>query len=386
MHFPCKAWLEKPAIWTVLYFWRLLRHFPASGSGINVVGFFHGCLGLGQAARILADQWEAQGHKVYRINMPLALEGRIDPSLCAQTVPDGNGAITVVVGNPDILPYMVRLSLHRRFLRAPVVAGYWFWEQTHVPLSYKRRSAFVDEIWVASRFLEQVFSREIPAKPVRVVPFCWRTLQKRMPEISPVSPSPPRNSIRVFTIYDQASSFWRKRPDFALRIFQSARDLLHAEGLKLDLVLHINPYLDPGISATEKRFLSEVRKDPRIEISQGPLPAAVFFQKMASAHIFLSTSCAEGLGLPFMEARILGLDVLITGWSGIAAEYPHDFIALPYHLKKPHLAEADRLYDQKGLWAYVDIPAAVRMLCELARKNYRELSADDADFLVNNLR
>ena len=345
--------------------WPAAPRLRLDGRGLNIVGYFHGSFGLGEAARILADQLEREGELVHRVAIPGDIPGRHQPELCPNSVLDSEGATTLVVANPDSLGPIVLRMRNRRCLRAQRRFAYWFWEQTELPSWWGGWARSFDEIWAPNRFVERALRHGIPGRVIRTVPLSWDVLEARM---RPYSDTPKRPAPTVLLSYDRSSSFWRKRPDVGWRIVQRARERCAPDGLDLRCHLHVNSYDESEAYPREElRLLRAVESSEWAELSFGPLPPSEYLRLVSSCHVLLSTACAEGVGLTLMEAKLLGLEVLAPAWSGIAEDRPEAFVPLPYQLHTPELGVGNSAYSRRGLWAYVEVEESSAALAEVVR-------------------
>lgn len=368
-------WLRLAASEAARLSWRRWPRRSAGRTGLNVVGYFHGGFGLGEAARLLARDLEAEGDRVWRVAVERDIPGRQDPSLCPQAGRDGAGHTTIFVANPDRLGVLLLRFRSRACVHAPRRIAYWFWEQTFLPASWRRWSRCFDEIWVPSGSLERLMRAELPGRTVRRVRPSWASVGAALAGHPRV---PKRERLTVFSAYDRGSSFWRKRPDLAWQIARRARDALRTEGVDLAFHLHVLAYEPAVPSPEEAALLGEVERAPWAELSFGPLSRDEYLDRVASSHLFLSTACAEGLGLGLMEARALGLRVLAPAWSGIAEDEPERFTPLPYALAAPELGRGSRPYRPRGQWAYTRIAAASDVLRDAALEEARSARAPGA--------
>lgn len=341
--------------------WIDLHRRSSADGPTAVVGYFHGAFGLGEAARLLADQLELGEESVLRIPLTRDFPLRMDPDLCTRTVKDGRARRAIVVANPDSLDDVWIQLATGDVLRAPDRIAYWFWEQTHVPEVWRRAARAFSQVWAPTGFVTRSLSAALDV-PVVHVPVDWTVLARRLQEIPRTRPGP----LTVVVQYDRTSSFWRKRPDMAWDVFCTARDLLGWSADRLRFRLHVNTYGQPS-APLETGWLARLTQDESSGLVEGPRPRAQQLGDLSRAHVLLSTSCAEGLGLPLMEAAVLGLLVLAPTFSGIAADEPERFVALPYTVDTPRL-EPHFVYRATGQWAYVDVPRAATVLAEVLQR------------------
>lgn len=137
--------------------------------GINIVGYLRGEFGLAESARMYARALISARVPVslYDLDMGLAhswddrsLDGLIDQRMPHQ--------VTVVFVNPDYLQAAFE-KIGRARMDGHYVIACWFWELEVIPPSWLSAIALVDEIIVASRFIEDAF-RSVTDKPIMRLP------------------------------------------------------------------------------------------------------------------------------------------------------------------------------------------------------------------------
>jgi glycosyltransferase involved in cell wall biosynthesis len=108
---------------------------------------------------------------------------------------------------------------------------------------------------------------------------------------------------------DARSGLTRKNPAAAVQAFQKA----FPKEQDVKLVIKLQGRMDvPEIKA----FVDSVAKEPRITILMQTLSREDVDALVAKSHVFVSLHRAEGFGLPLLEARMAGLAVIATAWSG----------------------------------------------------------------------
>lgn len=328
-----------------------------------ILGHLDSPLGIGRAAEALWVGLSRTDWSVERVQVP---DPWSDPT--PRGVATGVGGIIeracvrILAFNADHARLMSGHPLVRQWKSAMTV-GVWHWELEVPPRVGRSARRLVDEVWVASRFVERSLERAIEC-PVVVVP-------------PPVVPSSTRQRpswwggllderFVVLVVFDYRSNVDRKNPYSAVEAFRRAfepddgavllikcrsarffprehRRLVEAAGGRNDIVI-----LDDDLTSSEMAWL------------------------IKRADVLLSLHRAEGFGLPLAEAASVGTVVVATGYGG-----PVDFLSadeaclIPFRLGAvgPHHWP----YPVSATWAEPDVVVASEVLRRL-RENPREVS------------
>src|SRR5690606_27404347 len=143
---------------------------PASGRvGANLLGYLRGQFGLAESARMYARAMMSAGLPVSLLDIDLNLRhGWDDRSVEAWLGDDLPHSISILFVNPDMLePALGRIGEAR--LQGRYLIACWFWELEDLPENWLPAIAQVDEILVASKFVEDAFRRATD-KPILRVP------------------------------------------------------------------------------------------------------------------------------------------------------------------------------------------------------------------------
>jgi GT2 family glycosyltransferase/glycosyltransferase involved in cell wall biosynthesis len=279
---------------------------PASpNEQINVAGYFRAELGIGEAARLLLQSLKAAGIPCRAIPYSTTASRQDHPF---EKTPDSpiTGDINLICVNADQLPLFAQQS-GDLFLPGRYSIGVWFWEAADFPPEMYRAFNYVDEIWVASEFVRQTFSKVSP-RPVFKFP---------LPIVAPeIDPSLSRTDLGLperFTFlfsFDFLSVLERKNPVGLIQAFKRA--FRPGEGPAL-LIKTIN-----GDKRTlEMEKLRYAASDhPDIFIRDEYASALEKNTLMARCDCYVSLHRSEGFGLTLAEAMALGRPAIATGFSG----------------------------------------------------------------------
>ena len=183
--------------------------------GVNLAGYLDATLGVGEAARNVANALAAAGVAV----STLRLSSRDAPAdRAAPADAESAHAITLVCANPEGMDG-ARDELGADAFAGRRVIGMWWWEVAALPQRWLRAFDLVDEVWTGSRFVADVFAAVAPV-PVVHVP-----LPVPDPVASPAGREAlglPRERFLFGLVYDYASVAARKNPLGLIEAFARA--------------------------------------------------------------------------------------------------------------------------------------------------------------------
>ncbi len=322
---------------------------PPSGP-VVVAGFLSSATGLGEAARLNAQALRQAGYPVATIDLSVVLfQAPRDLPYTHDSAldPIGPGTLLLHVNGPFVALALARLG--RRLCAGKRIIGYWAWELPRLPSDWLAGFAYVDEIWVPSRFTAAAVAAP-NRKPVRVVPH----------PVPPLDLPGTRDDgvFRVFTAFNMASSFARKNPLATVDAFRRA--FPEPGGAELTLICN-HPEARPDLWQQLNRH-----SGAGITLIGETVARSRFLHYLAEADAVLSLHRAEGFGLLCAEAMRAGKPVIATAWSG-----PLDFLtgdnSLPVDYRLGPAVDAQHTYHHPSMrWAEPDIAHAAAQLQRLA--------------------
>jgi glycosyltransferase involved in cell wall biosynthesis len=263
--------------------------------------------------------------------------------------------------NADLIPE----ALYGMTDRLPPDAyriGFLLWEVTSIPNCHRLALTMLDEIWVPTRFIRDIYRDEF-AGPITVV-------GKGIAE-----PRPNRALARSdFGLADDAfvciitfdfdSSAERKNPLAAVGAFQRA--FPHDDRVRLVIkVANVKPHSWSNSRRSWECLLSAADKDRRIVVIDRLLPFADLMRLVELADCYISLHRSEGFGYGVAEAMLLRKPVLVTDFSG-TADFCSDETAWLVPSRLVPVPEGDFLYDAEGArWAEPDIGIAAERLQQI---------------------
>lgn len=281
--------------------------------GASVIGPIDKTSGLGQATRLS-----------YQI-----LERSIAPSLSALPFNVENPALVGFSSQLDYSPHQRPHRVNLFHLNADFIPialamlpksifecsyniGYFFWELNKIPKSHFLALELLDEIWVSSRYVQEIYATQTD-KPVVNVGMAVENLPphlKTHPDLC------QDGAFTFLTTFDSFSFAERKNPLAAVHAFQSAFDKNNRE-----VVLIIKTWNRRRVSNDFQiriwNLIDElIKDDPRIRVIDEVYTYEQLLSLKLSCDCYISLHRAEGFGFGMLEAMQLGRAVIATAYSG----------------------------------------------------------------------
>ncbi len=329
--------------------------------GVNAVGYLRGGLGLGQAARLYVQALHAAGVPVRTttvdVNLPdvVGPDGRraqVKTTDFADLHVEGELPFNLVCVNAPELPAL-HASLGPAFFEDRHTIGVWAWEVDVVPPSWDRAFGLVDEIWVYSRYVQEILSNVSPVPVVRIP----------LPIVAP----PPGGDIAslhlpdgfaFLFLFDFYSTLQRKNPLGLVAAFTRAFE--PGEGPQLVLKSHNGDFKPERLA----RLREAAGDRPDIHIVDRFLTESEMAALMRRADCYVSLHRAEGFGLTLGETMALGKPVIATGFSANLDFMTAENSYLVRHAETL-VGEEGENYPAHGTWAEPDLDHAARLMREV---------------------
>jgi glycosyltransferase involved in cell wall biosynthesis len=282
--------------------------------GFNLIGHASANAGVGVTLRSLAKTILDQGY-------PLAILD-IDPG--HGRAGHDQSLVEYFVTTPMELPYGINISIlsitslpsfifdyPSLFSEGKLNVGYFWWELSVLPESWKKSLQIFDVLFAGSDFLYATYSQSVEdVFHIRVIP------ELDFPsgiEADRVKFNIEDDAYVFVCILEPTSDPIRKNPFSAITAFQQA----FTGNQKVRLIIKINN--SNAFEANDKnlKLLREAAMtDPRISLFTESLSYGDALSLYASCDVYVALHRAEGLGLGLMEAMLLGKPVIATSWSG----------------------------------------------------------------------
>ena len=345
-----KAWLK----WSLsdLFFRWVPRHAADKSArypGVNLVGYAHAEMGLGEALRNTARALEdvQMPFLVRKLDVPL-LNRQDNRALDPYVVNYCTYAVNLIGINPDLM-YRIPIWLSYNEWARRYNIGYWFWELANFPAPWRYACRMVDEVWVNTDFVADAV-RQVHDRVVKI-PFA----------VAFDDPAPiydrgyyglPEGGTHFLFSYDLNSSTARKNPGDVIRAFHHA---FPAGDEPVVLVVKlINGEQSP---AALDALNQSLQHDQRICLIDRYLTTEEMRGLLNTADCYVSLHRAEGLGLGMAESMFLGKPVIATAYSGNMEFMNADnALLVPYVLEA--VAEGEYPFARGQQWAAPDVGVA----------------------------
>ena len=324
---------------------------PALALGVNVAGYLDATLGVGEAARHVAVALQAAGVAV----AALALSSRDTERSAPLAAGEPIHPITIVCANPDGMTG-ARDELGAAALDGRHVIGMWWWEVAALPSRWLRAFDLVDEVWVGSRFVADLFAAVAPV-PVVHVP-------QAVPE--PVASDATRAQLGLPAdgflfgfVFDYASVAARKNPLGLIEAFTRAFPPDSSRTERVTLVL--KTLGGERFGEQHAALLDAAAAHPGVTVIDGHLCAADKNALIRALDCYVSLHRSEGFGLTIAEAMLLGTPVIATDYGG-SRELVTAFNALLVDARPVPIGPGHDPYPADGEWAEPDLDHAAAQL------------------------
>lgn len=320
--------------------------------GVNVICYAYGQFGLAEAARLYMAALRQAGFAlaVHDAGIEIPHENantEIQPCISEQA-PYEDSLIFI---NPDHLLQVVE-TLDFPLQRGRRNIGVWFWELERFPKAWLPALDLVDEVIVASHFVEEAV-REVTRKPVTVIPqplveYPRSGLTRRDFGLD--------DAFTYLTTFDFNSSMARKNPLGVVEAFVKAFPDQDA-----DVCLLIKSANGHRYPAQLELLLKAAARDKRIIVRDQVLARPHLTALFACTDAYISLHRSEGYGLGPAEAMWLGKPVVATAYSGNLDFMTSQNSYLVDHDRVP-VKQGEYIHWEGQFWAEPDIDDAARQI------------------------
>ena len=332
----CPAEFKKPC-------WA--RRKMLSAPGVNLYGYVFSEIGLGQAARLVADAIATQPLPLNIVRRELPGRESIDAFHDRVFPPAPFSTNVTVVGAPELA------QLRGEICRQQFNIVYPFWELEKLPKKLVDYCKEFDSFWAPSQFIFDCLKAE-QSQPVHLV--------KQPVQLPNANPTLGLNGdpLRILTYFDFDSFPARKNPEAAVNAFRAAFPTKQAD---VSLTVKTRGKADHGRRAWLEK---QAAQDARIKIIDKTLNDFEMSALMRDHDIFLSLHRSEGFGLGCAEALIAGRAVVATDYGG-TTDFINAETGYPVAWDSIELREGDYIGWEGAHWADPSIDHAAAILLRI---------------------
>ncbi len=332
---------------------------------IEVIGFFHSISGIGESARLCAQQLAEDGYKITCTSvekyfrkpeeMPWHLKQK-----------DNNQAESSAINcrifhlNPPMLPPVI-LQMGLDTFKKTYNIGYWAWELEAIPDEWINALRYMNAIITPSSFTTRVIQR-YTSSPVLTAthPVTLGATATGLRQQLRI----PAEAFLVSSIFSFGSAMERKNPLGLVSAFKAAL----AQMPNAYLVLKANA---GGNSPEKQALLDQIAADPNIILVDQSWSRAEVLGLIQTSDLYASLHRSEGFGLTLAEAMLLGTPVITTAWSG-NMDFCNDenSFLVPYKPIRVKSSHPEFREFENATWADADLDCATKMLHDLYQNRF----------------
>jgi glycosyltransferase involved in cell wall biosynthesis len=328
-----------------------------SAVGVNLLGYFRGQFGLAESARMYARALIGNGYPVALNDIDISLPHALDDlSLIEGAVQEMPYPASIIFVNPDYLPAAMEHIGHDR-LDGRYLIGCWFWELQEVPTEWLPAIERVDEIMVASEFVEAAF-RRVTDKPILRVPLPLSEVPDSGLQRPDFGLDPDR--FVYLSTFDFNSWAARKNPFAVIEAFRRAFPVGRDDVQLLLKSSNGHRHLE-----LLRQLLNSIADDPRIILRDEVIDRAHVHALQRCADVYVSLHRSEGFGLGMAESMAMGKPVIGTAWSG-NCDFMSEANSCMVDYELVPVGEGEYPHEPGARWAQADIDHAARHMRRLA--------------------
>ena len=277
---------------------------PGSPLGLNLVGYLHAEMGVGEASRCTATAAKSAGLAVSLNNFALTQSRQRD---LRHGAVDNRFLYDINLFNINAdQTHVVFEHLDKRRYAGKYNIGFWVWELEEFPDAWVDAYRYYDEIWVPSAFCLESVARKSPVPVVRV-PYA---IELDLPDPTSRFDLPvPSDKFTFLSFLDVLSVPRRKNIEGVIAAFRKSGTARHGGHLVIKVN---NGKLLPHVVEE----LAEACAYPEITLINETWSRQEVNSLIDRCDCLVSLHRSEGFGLTIAEAMYLGKPVIATAYSG----------------------------------------------------------------------
>ena len=323
--------------------------------GINLIGLLRAQMGLGQSARLIANELKHSdiNYALYNFEMPFETQFHEDHSLDALFENEYKYNINLIHINPYEITYLYRREDPKLWNKRYNI-GFWLWELRDIPDSWIKCVPMLDEIWTPSDFITKSFKKVVNV-PVKTMPYCVTVDASEKYDRAYFGL--PDDKFVFLVMYHSNSTMAPKNPVGAIKAYKRA---FREEKSDVGIVIKINnprpqdiEHLKKGLAGYKNvYFLTDTYTKQQVD------------SLIKDIDVFVSLHRAEGYGLVMAEAMLLGTPCIATNWSS-NTEFMNNDVACMVDYSFSKLERDYPPYKAGVTWAEPDLSHAAKYMRQL---------------------
>jgi glycosyltransferase involved in cell wall biosynthesis len=324
--------------------------FPTAGRGVNLVGYLRDETGVGESARATLRALERQGFPVAWTMVKSHTARQKDES--ALHLPEGHPYdINLFYVNADQMA-VVYNELGPEFFTGKYNTAYWAWELERFPEEWRDRFAYLDEVWVGSRFVQNTLAHVAPI-PIVIMGV---GMDRRPPSnVTRDTLRLPEDKFLFLFTFDMLSFIERKNPWGAIQAYQRAFGPDFKDTSLIIKVTNLDQF------PQHREPLQQAVASVAGILMDGYLERAELDGLFNLCDAYVSLHRSEGFGMTIAEAMHLGKPVIATDYSG-NADYMNVTNSYPVGYRLVELEQDHGPYKKGQVWADPDLDHAAEQM------------------------
>ena len=333
---------------------------PVPGLGVNAIASWAAATGLAEAGRraALALHDEGVALSLQDVNIWAKVDFSRIPEVLAN-LPQGNPyRINLSFLNINEFHVVDAATLRRR--PEDYLIAMWYWELPALPAYMVPEIEQVDEIWVASAFVRDVFLRYTD-KPVHVIPAVVQPVADL--SLSRGDLGLPEDATIYLVTFDANSTIARKNPYGAIKAFERAFGRSRQDVVLVVKVINLERF-----PVVQRDLRTHVARLGGIMIERDMAPGEIA-ALIRHCDVYVSMHRSEGFGLGLAEAMYFARPVVATANSGnLDFMNAANSCLVSYRSMVVHRnemvdnAEAMVVYEPGNLWVDPDLDHAAQLM------------------------
>ncbi len=316
--------------------------------GVNIAGYINAESGVGEAVRTNIRAIELRG-------IPFVLNNIYSPSrqgdrTYTDIVAENPYVFNLIHANPDNFSALLS-DKGVAYLKERYNIGFWYWELSNFPEEWMYCFDYLHEVWVATDFCRDTFSKVSPVPVVKIPP---SVVVEGFKEVGRGDYGVDEDEFVFFYMFDFLSHFERKNPIAIVNAFRNA----FSPGDKALLLLKC-ANSENNTGARDR--LLEAARGLNVKLIDRYMDKDEIHSLVRMCDCYVSLHRSEGFGLPMAEAMYLGKPVIATNYSG-NTEFMNEQNSFPVDYTLVEIERDFGPYRKGNVWAEPDAGHAARLM------------------------